>query len=327
MQRSHGACISGELRSFLWPCVSEQMRINLLIPLNLRTHVFIHGPNVTDGLLRAALRGVNLGIVSTQPPQTAPPCPVRGTGYVITHALYECWTAIRHDTQYNHEWVFRLRSDHVVPFRLSTVPSADAYYAQHAWADGVALTSSLAHCNCGWANKACTSSVRVRCGSVDDQFAMLHGSAVRAYLHDLHVHFCNHGRLRTSSAHPPQSLSSENRLARMLSHRNITLHDVRFISHALHPRLQRMRGYCGSPADNRRPAQVRGTLKVPPRSLRLPLPDGPWDQRRITVCSAQRALARDKQHLCLEFNGTWDDDLFGPDARKRMRAEATALRA
>lgn len=300
-----GACISGQARTFFLPCIGPQIRDNLLLPLNLRTHVFIHGKNVTETRVRAALRGANLATVIALPPQSpSAPCPTKRNGYRLTLGLFFCYRAIAGDTV-EYTWVVRLRTDNAVPFRMVSLPDAAAYYSLHPWATGIALLASLGNCNCGWRAKACDPADRVYCGWVDDQFGLLHGNAIKEYLHDLHVFFCDRSRLGVPGGLYLNTLDSEARLARFL--RNSTVHDMRFISAAVHPRLQRSQT-CGRPTDGQKPLVLRSVLRIPRESIETPLPDGPWDQRRDSVCKEQRA----KKHprLCLPYDGRWDNEVF-----------------
>ena len=120
-----------------------------------------------------------------------------------------------------------------------------------------------------------------RCGWADDQFAMLHGEGISLYLKGLHARFCEPRARRR--------LAAEERVGRILftSHRTIAIRDIRFISSALHPRLQRSSS-CATPADGRMPDATVPTFDVPLESFRRPIPSGPWDQRRHAVCARGR---------------------------------------
>lgn len=308
-----GACITGQVRTFFLACVSGSIRDNLLIPLNLRTHVFIHGKNISNEKIRVALKGANLITVVALPPQTPKvSCPTIGNGYALTPALFACYEAIQRDGK-PYDWVVRLRSDHTIPFRITALPDASVYYATHSWATGVVLSASLGSCNCGWKKRRCESVRRVFCKWSDDQFAFLHGYAIRSYLHELNVRFCDYKFLGFDSFNDLKTSVSERRLALLL--RNSTVHDLRFISSVMHPRLQRS-GTCGKPDDGREPAYLPTVLDVPYRSFYKPLPSGPWDQRRLSVCTQQRLVK--KQSLCFSYDKKWDDQVFYNDVMRML---------
>ena len=188
-----GACISGQVRTFFLPCVGERMRDNILVPLNLRTHVFLHGKNISEHDVRKTLHGAEVKTVVVMRPQSpTPPCPTRVPGYPLTRFLFLCYRALMKDSV-EYEWVVRLRSDQNIPFTFRILPPASMYYKLHPWATGIMISGLLSDCNCGWKKRKCLSKIPTRCEWVDDQFALLHGSAVKSYFHDLHVSFCNHG--------------------------------------------------------------------------------------------------------------------------------------
>lgn len=306
MQRVSGACISGELRTFFAPCVGAQIRDNLLIPLNLRTHVFMNHrsyANDTVDNVRNLLSGVDIAALEVEylPIVERPRCPVRGNGYSLTRGLAKCFHSFRSDTK-QYKWILRIRSDHMVPFRLRSLPCADCYYSAHPWASGIALSASLADCTCGWANPPCNAE-HTYCDWTDDQFAMLHGSAINSYFGDLRFRFCDHQFLGLRSRQELSHFDSERRMARIL--RNVTVHDLRFISCAMHPRLQRTMN-CNRANDGRFPTLTYPTFNVPYRSMKTVLPNGPWDQRRADVCNTQRKLKT--RYLCLRY-GPEDDDI------------------
>ena len=57
---------------------------------------------------------------------------------------------------------------------------------------GLAVLGSLGGCECGFLQQLCTE--RHVCSCVDDQFALLHGRAIRAYLIEFEQRYCNaHG--------------------------------------------------------------------------------------------------------------------------------------
>ena len=261
-----GACVSGELRTFFAPCVGEQMRDNLLLPLRLRTHIFMNARtlgNDTEERVRRVFKGVDITAeVEHLPSAEKPPCPVQ-SGYPLTRGLVKCFHSFRADA-WQYTWIVRIRSDHMVPFRMHKLPCALCYYRAHPWASGIVLTASLADCSCGWARPSC-SSERSYCDWVDDQFALLHGSAIDSYFGDLRFRFCDHHFYRLPSFADLGFLHPERRLARTV--RNSTVHDMRFISAGMHPRLQRTMS-CDKPRDGRRlPSQRYPTFEVPSRSI------------------------------------------------------------
>jgi len=305
-----GACISGQVRTFFAPCVGPQMRDNLLIPLRLRTHVALHGKNVSAGAVTATLSGVDLGSVDVRPPLSlrGARCPEMANAWRQSVGLFTCYLAIERDNV-PYSWVVRLRSDHMVPFRMTSLPCAACYYASHRWATGIAIVGNLAGCTCGWERAPCDHPDRpTHCDRLDDQFALLHGGAVGAYLRDTHLKFCE-------MAEQGRPINPEQRTARLL--RNVTAHDIRFISLAMHPRLQRTSD-CTEPRDNRIPRATPVTIDVPARATREPLPDGPWDQRRSETCQYQRSLPAERRYRCLQYNGQWDDALYGQDATRQL---------
>jgi hypothetical protein len=301
-----GACISGQVRTNL-PCVGERMRDNILVPLNLRTHVFLHGKNISEHDVRKTLHGAEVKTVVVMRPQApTPPCPTRVPGYPLTRFLFLCYRALMKDSV-EYEWVVRLRSDQNIPFTFRILPPASTYYKLHPWATGIMISSFLSDCNCGWKKRKCLSKIPTRCEWVDDQFALLHGSAVKSYFHDLHVSFCNPGFFNVASQYSLSLTLPEKRLS--LALHNVSLHDIRFISLALHPQLQRS-GDCNVSGDGARHRQRLTTvINVSDRSFQLPLPDGPWDQRRMEICGTSRAMDTWARHLCLPYDGTWDDEL------------------
>lgn len=306
MQRVPGACISGELRTFFAPCVGTQIRDNLLLPLNLRTHVFMNHrsyANDTVDKVRNLLAGVDIAALEIEylPIVERSPCPVKGRGYPLTRGLAKCFHSFRSDTKL-YTWILRIRSDHMVPFRLLSLPCADCYYSTYPWASGIALSASLADCACGWINSPCGTK-RTHCDWVDDQFALLHGSAIHSYFGDLRYRFCDHHFLGLQNRQELSQLDPERRVARLL--KNVTVHDLRFISCAMHPRLQRNTN-CNRANDGRLPTRTYPTFDVPYRSIKTVLPIGPWDQRRTDVCNMQRKLQH--RYLCLRY-GPEDDDM------------------
>lgn len=287
-----GACITGETRTLFAPCVGERLKTNLLLPLKLRTHVFVHGGNVTVRAVETLFHGVDLAVVDarTNEQYVPPKCSTQGSGYVITQLLARCYDSIINDAKYRYDWVFRLRTDHNVPFRLAQLPLPDIYKPKA----GVILLGGLAQCDCGWKKRSCTREPK--CGWADDQFAMLHGAGISLYLKGLRVRFCEPRARRP--------LASEERVGRILtSHRTIAVRDIRFISSALHPRLQRSSS-CAAPMDGRLPNFTVPTFDVPLESFQQPIPSGPWDQRRHAVCARGRGW-------CL-LNGPVRDDLLFP---------------
>lgn len=310
------ACISGEMRTFFWPCVGQQMRDNILIPLNLRTYVHMHGRNASAASVQNVLKGVDLiGVNVTPKAYVLPkPCPSKGNGYAYMYRLHECYRAIE-SSRVSVSWVFRIRSDHFIPFSMASLPDPTVYYTAQPWATGIALLASLSDCNCGWQKTNCTG--RVHCNWVDDQFAILHGSAVSIYLRDMFSEFCNYRRIRVPQSYM-RKLAPERRLARLLLP-NVTVHDLRYISAALHPRLQRMSGKCGRPNDGRRPRNTSVMLALPPSAFSRALPAGPWDQRRFEVCAAQRNRPSAHRDRCLPYGNVWDDVRYGEDAKRRLR--------
>lgn len=232
-----------------------------------------------------------------------PPCPVKGRSYPLTRGLVKCFYSFRSDTAWSYTWIVRLRSDHMVPFRLTTLPDHRLYYSAHPWATGIALTASLGECTCGWTNPACSSN-RTTCDWTDDQFALLHGSAIRSYFGDLRFRFCDHNFLNLPFREDLKHFDPERRMARLL--RNATVHDMRFISCGMHPRLQRTMT-CIRPNDGRLPVFTHPTFNVKPRSMRAVLPPGPWDQRRADICRQQRQLPPHRRYWCLRY-GPDDDD-------------------
>ena len=305
-----GACISGQVRTFFAPCVGSQMRDNLLIPLRLRTHVALHGNNVSADAVAATLRGADLGSVDVRPPLSlrGARCPELFNAWRLSFGLLTCYRAIERDNV-PYSWVVRLRKDHMVPFRMTSLPCAACYYASHRWATGIAIVGALARCTCGWERAPCDHPDRpTHCDRLDDQFALLHGGAVGAYLRDTHLKFCEMADQR-------RPISPEQRTARMLQ--NVTAHDIRFISAAMHPRMQRTSD-CTGPRDDRLPRATPVTIDVPARATREPLPDGPWDQRRSKTCQYQRTLPAERRYRCLQYNGQWDDALYGQDATRQL---------
>jgi hypothetical protein len=302
-----GACISGEIRTFFAPCVGAQIRDNLLLPLKLRTHVFMNQRSPTNGTVdrvRAVLSGVDLAALEVEylPHMERPTCPVKGTIYPLTRGLVKCFHSFHLDTK-RYTWIVRIRSDHMVPFRLTSLPCAACYYNAHPWASGIVLSASLSDCTCGWVESPCNNN-RTYCDWADDQFALLHGSAIQSYFGDLRYRFCDHHFLGLQSQTDLSYLDTERRMARML--RNVTVHDMRFISCGMHPRLQRT-FKCHAANDGRLPARTYPTFRVPSRSIKTVLPTGPWDQRRSSVCHEQRKLPRRKRYLCLRYGPTDDD--------------------
>lgn len=302
-----GACISGELRTFFAPCVGAQIRDNLLLPLNLHTHVFVNSrfiQNETIRKVRDVLAGVDIAALEVEylPKMERPPCPVKGMGYPLTRGLMKCFHSF-HSTGIQYGWVVRIRSDHMVPFRLTTLPCAHCYYDTHPWASGIALSASLAECTCGWTKSPCDAR-RTYCDWTDDQFALLHGSAIQSYFGDLRNRFCDYQFLGLKTREDLAYFDPERRLARLL--KNVSLHDMRFISCAMHPRLQRTMS-CDKANDGRLPVRTFPTFDVPHRSMKTVLPTGPWDQRRHDVCREQRKLPPNARYLCLKYGTTEDD--------------------
>ena len=299
------------------------MRDNLLIPLRLRTHVFMHGANATASAVATTLSGVDLARVDVRPPILINiTCADKRKNYPLVVGLSMCYDSIQRDN-IRYTWIVRLRTDHMVPFRMSSLPCAACYYATHPWARGIAITASLGECTCGWAMSSCDGA-RVECDWTDDQFALLHGDAIRLYLHGMKEYFCNAHVLGTSES-GLGLLDPERRVARLL--RNTTIHDIRFLSAAMHPRLQRTHN-CSRPGDGRMPRVTGHTLEVPTRAIHRVLPDGPWDQRRVASCSEQRLLPADERTGCLPYAGEWDDEQFGKGVISRLyRAKAAQARA
>lgn len=311
MSRIHatgpGACISGELRTFFAPCVGAQIRDNLLLPLQLRTHIFMNmrtRADDTEGRVRRVLKGVDLAALQVERSfADRPAC--RGKSYALSRGLAKCFHSVRSDDRVRYTWIVRLRSDHMIPFRLHTLPCASCYYSAHPWASGIALSASLANCSCGWTKRACATE-RASCDWVDDQFALLHGSAVEAYFQDFRARFCDHKYIGLSSPNDIRLLAPERRLARMFSSRNVTVHDMRFMGGATHPRLQRTPN-CDKPGDGRLPLRTYPVFDIPPHSMKKVLPTGPWDQRREEVCRYQRQLPSHKRYWCLHYGPSTDD--------------------
>lgn len=302
-----GACISGELRTFFAPCVGAQIRDNLLLPLALRTHIFLNvrtWANDIEERVRRVLKGVDIAALDVEHLQSMerPSCPVKGTSYPLTRGLAKCYYSLQSDTR-NYTWILRIRSDHMVPFRLHTLPCAKCYYSAHPWASGIVLSASLADCTCGWIKESCGSK-RTYCDWVDDQFALLHGSAIQSYMETSRVRFCDHRFLGLPSRDDLGYIDTERRMARML--RNATVHDMRFIGEAMHPRLQRTFN-CNKSNDGRSPVHTYATVNVPVTSIRTLIPTGPWDQRRGEVCIRQRKLPHNDRNLCLRYGPEYDD--------------------
>jgi len=307
MESGPGACISGTLRTFFAPCVGAQMRDNLLLPLKLRTHIFMNmgtWANDTEERVRRVLKGVDIAALSVEymPSMDRPSCPVKGAAYSLTRGLVKCFYSLHSDTRI-YTWIVRIRSDHMIPFRIHTLPCAKCYYSAHPWASGIVLSASLADCTCGWIKQSCDSS-RSYCDWTDDQFALLHGSAIKSYMETNRVRFCDHRFLGISSYNDLGLFDTERRMARILQ--NATVHDMRFISAAIHPRLQRTM-MCEKSNDGRRPIHTHATFNVSFRSMKTVLPIGPWDQRREEVCIRQRELPPDDRYLCLRYGPVYDD--------------------
>lgn len=307
MESGPGACISGELRTFFAPCVGAQIRDNLLLPLKLRTHIFMNmrtWANDTEARVRRVLKNVDIAALNVEyfPSMDKPSCPVKGTSYALTGGLARCFYSLQADTRI-YTWIVRIRSDHMVPFRIDTLPCAKCYYSAHPWASGIVLSASLADCTCGWIGQSC-GSTRTYCDWVDDQFALLHGSAIQSYMETNRVRFCDHRFLGLSSYNYLGLMDPERRMARML--RNATVHDMRFISSAMHPRLQRTLE-CDRAGDGRVPVHTHAAFDVPSRSMKAVLPTGPWDQRRTEICNRQRKLPLHDRYLCLLYGPEYDD--------------------
>lgn len=316
--RRAGACIVGQVRTFFAPCVGVAMRTDILIPLNLRTHVVMHG-NVTDDGVRRVLAGVDVANVMIQPwsrPHKRN-CTASGNGMHIAHGLIRCFRSIVSDAGVEYTWIVRLRSDHAPSFRITALPNADAYYNRYPHAKGIALVNLLNHCTCGW-HVSCTAfRTTVRCSWAGDQFAFLHGTAIVAYLRDMDQYMCDHQRMKIHR-HVLHRIAPEMRVGRLLSAANVTMHDVRFISLFFPPRLQRSSNCKQTPGASARAA-------TPAKSTSSVFPPGPWDQRRSTVCRAQRELPLKRRYWCLPHEGQYDDERTVGDVQRVLKARPSGL--
>ena len=325
-----GACISGQLRTFFAPCVGARMRDNVLLPLSARTAISMSEPGDVEyrknrsEQIRQLLAGVQLiGLRLEEGNATRtngngtivmggglggerPPCPTRGGGYSYTHHLLWCMDQFQKDAEdhgVRHTWVLRLRSDHNVHTRLASLPDRLPYDPDGR--RGVAITGALGECECGFKKRLCKGEPL--CLWTDDQFALLHGKAVDIYLREFRQAWCDADLLQGPQFLPHlrskrwtslDHLDSEARLAHLLSSRGVIVRDVRFVSQVAHAPLQRS-STC-SPRD--------AVVNVPKESWEQ-LPPGPWDQRRVSVCKASRALEPRQRTLCLPHHNDsqWDD--------------------
>lgn len=263
---------------------------------------------MTQRLKRTLLRVNVVSLVVDTTIVEMTPCRAHGNGYIITRQLYACYKSIQADTTRTYGWIFRLRTDHNTRIRFSSLPRAHAYYSRAANTRGVALLADVGGCACGWKLDRCNHEL-YPCSRANDQFAILHGSAIAAYLMHLRRHYCDSEVLNV-----PQStfsrLGSEERLGLILSAYNVTMHDVRWVSSAMSPQLHRTIQCTES--------NYNFTLLKKGVMLN-PLPAGPWDQRRQGVCQNQRRLPSSDRTMCLPVEGVYDDVRYGKDVVRMLK--------
>lgn len=309
-----GACVTGEVRTFFSTCVGPQLCKNLLIPLQLYTHVFVNTKTENIQLvkhrLKFVLRHVNVvSLVVDETRSESAPCISHGSGYVITRQLYDCYKSIRADTSRTYDWIFRLRTDHNIRVRFKSLPQSSTYYNRIPGANGIALLSDVGGCTCGWKLGKCNDWL-YSCSRVNDQFAILHGIAVEAYFVYLRQYYCDPMTLK-ASPFTFKKLGSEERLGLILSAYNVTIHDIRYFSSAAAPRLHRTKQCTKS--DHR----LLNSLNS--RSMSEPIPSGPWDQRRLQVCQEQRNLPSHRRTRCFPVDDVYDDIQFKKDVMRMLK--------
>jgi hypothetical protein len=310
------ACITGQTRTFTAPCVGPRMVEHLLQPTRAVAFVYLNQAEPTEedyGKVRTALRGATVGELRIERTNDSwvdqwatcgsyGACGLEGTGTVQYRALAQCYHGLqKHPNAGQWDWV---RSDHGIPFHLASLP----LHLPHASArHGMAYTGNVAGCDCGFRSRPCGQPGQTdSCKQVDDQFALLHGAAIRAYLHHLPMRHCE---LVDRAA---CGTSCECRVATVLNHFNVSYRDIRFVSRFSHPPLVRRHEECGTV-----PTLVRApSYNITAESM-LQVPPGPWDQRRNCLCADRR---RGVGSLCL----TQDDDLVAsccPPTRSQRSAQ------
>lgn len=138
--------------------------------------------------------------------------------------------------------------------------------------------------------------------------AILHGEAIAAYFVHLRQQYCNSTMLNVPHD-TLYKLGSEERLGLMLSAHSVSMHDVRWVSSAMSPQLQRTK-HCTTSNHN--------VMALNSRSISNPLPTGPWDQRRQRVCRQQRRLPSSNRTRCLPVDGVYDDIQYGHDVERML---------
>ena len=305
------ACISGQMRTLAAPCVGPTFTERILVPLRAVSFVYLNlaeDPTEKDyDAAHAALRGATIAELSIErfnsswatewqycPSLKGPygACGIAGTSTLQYRGLTQCYEGLRrHQTRW--KWVVRLRSDHGIRFTLPSLPSHLPYASFSA---GAAIVGNVAGCDCGFEKRACGGEQRESCAFVDDQFALLYGGAIKAYLHHLPMRHCQ------LVSRPVCGISCECRVGTIFRHYNVTARDIRFISVSAHPKMVRASSKCAELA-------TPPLYNITQESL-LTTPPGPWDQRRNEVCQQQRL---GHNALCLSQN----DDLMAPYHPKR----------
>ena len=132
------ACITGQFRTLDRPCIGPRLTARVLQPLRAETFAFVKVPAAEAAQLpryeqraRAALHGARLAHlnVSVQSDPTQP-CPQKrraGSTYAVVEGLWNCYGAMQafaapQSVAHRFSWVFRLRTDSLVHFRVERLP-------------------------------------------------------------------------------------------------------------------------------------------------------------------------------------------------------------
>ena len=311
---SVAACVNGEVRTFFQPCVGPRLAEYALTPLRADTFIFMNykvgGINATESSHRAMnvrertmrmLRDVTVRHLSIEPQLSEmPPCNLKYqgafAGYHQSRGLRQCYETITDKGSPTYEWVLRLRTDHSLAMRFDSLPRIPRRFFLDKPVDGIAILGWLGGCECGWLLPAPCTDLSM-CPCVDDQFALLHGNAIRAYLFEWRRHYCSSKNIRCPGCdqavmrRDQEGLSSECRLGRILTAERVAVRDVRWISVSAHPKIVRRDTQCKHEGWNS--ALLNAPPVVADAVSLFNLPLGPWDHRRNDHCARKRQ------------NGTW----------------------
>lgn len=288
-----GVCLSGSLRSFAQPCVSNSIVENVILPLDADVYAFINVPTASTVradrekavtaaealpevrrlLQKTRLKALEIVVHNAS---AKPDCNTKGFEQSI--GLLQCGRAMSGA----YDWIARIRPDASFQWRLTALPTMP-----HT---AVAIAGHVSECGCGTAPKpaqtpAGTCHFGQTCGCMSDTFALLWGrKAQDAYLIGYSQDWCHRHRVAgvpqsVPGGKDPEASAPECKLGYSLATRGVAAADLRFVSRRdTHPLT--IRTVCTV-------AQLGASThpwEITPDALRT-LPPGPWDlNARVESC-------------------------------------------